>query len=76
MPTCQDLAGFWDMVHIQVTTHTQAGLRIRIDLMRIRIQHFFYLRIRIQDFDDQKLKKFKAEKKLIFFYHKLQFTYP
>ena len=48
----------------------QPGLRIRIDLMqfriRIRIQHFFYLRIRIwilgpdPGFDDLKLKKFKA----------------
>jgi hypothetical protein len=49
----------------------EAGLWIRIDLMRIRIQHFFKLRIRIQipmririgiqfqiqDFDDQKLEK-------------------
>jgi hypothetical protein len=35
----------------------KAGLWIRIDLMRIRIQHFFLLRIRIQGFHDQKLKK-------------------
>ncbi len=38
-----------------------SGMRIRIDLMRIptriRIQHFFFLRIRIQGFYDQKLKK-------------------
>jgi hypothetical protein len=37
------------------------GMRIRIDLMRIRIKHFFLLRIRIQfwiqGFDDRKLKK-------------------
>jgi hypothetical protein len=37
-------------------------------------------RIRIPDpdpgFDDLKLKKITAEKKLIFFYQKLQFTYP
>jgi hypothetical protein len=33
VPTCQDLAGFWDMVHIQVTPHTQTQtcLLIRID---------------------------------------------
>jgi hypothetical protein len=45
----------------------EAGLWIRIDLMRIRIQHFFKLRIQIQipmrirfqiqGFDDQKLQK-------------------
>jgi translation initiation factor 2-alpha kinase 4 len=39
----------------------QAGFRIRIDLMRIRIQHFYNWQIRIPDpdpgFDDLKLKK-------------------
>jgi len=34
-----------------------SGLWIRIDLLRIQIQHFFLLRIRIHGFDDQKLKK-------------------
>jgi hypothetical protein len=38
--------------------------------MRIRIQ----IRIPIQGFDDQKLKKFTAEE--TFFHKKLQFTYP
>jgi hypothetical protein len=48
------------------------GLRIPIDLMRIRIQFW------IQGFYDQIWKKkFKAEKKnLYFFDQKLQFTYP
>jgi hypothetical protein len=62
------------------------GFRIRIHLIRIRIQH---LRlnidpdpIRIQGFYDQNknLKTFTAEKKLYFCcinsYQKLQFTYP
>ncbi len=50
----------------------EAGFRIRIDLMRIRIQHFIKLRIRIPDpdpgFYDQKLiKKLLLKKKLNFF---------
>jgi hypothetical protein len=49
----------------------RSGLRIRIDLMRIRIPHFFSLRIRIQfwiqNFDDQKLKKLKLKKECIYF---------
>jgi hypothetical protein len=48
-----------------VLLYAVAGWRIRTDLMRIRIrvQHFFQLRIRIQGLNDQKLgKKFKAGK--------------
>ncbi len=49
----------------QVPHHTipYPGLWIRIDLMRIRVQHFSQLRIRIriqfqiQGFDDQKIEK-------------------
>ncbi len=45
--------------------------RIRIHLIRIRIQHFLLNTdpdpIRIQGFDDQKLQKITAEKKIIFF---------
>jgi hypothetical protein len=50
----------------------QAGLRIRIHFIRIRIQHFRLNTnpdpdpIRMQGFIDQKLKKFTAEKKNIF----------
>jgi hypothetical protein len=64
----------------------QAGLRIRIHFIGIRIQHFRLntnpdpdpIRIRIQGFNDQKWKKKlrTAEKKLNFFDQKLQFTYP
>jgi hypothetical protein len=49
-------------------------LRIRIHLIRIRIQHFWLNTdrdpdpIRIQGFYDQKFKKFAAEKKFNFFY--------
>jgi hypothetical protein len=43
-------------------------LRIRIGRIRIRIQHFLSMRIRIQiqDFDDQKLEKNLLQKKYIF----------
>ena len=65
----------------------KAGLWIRIHFLRIRIQ---WIRmeantdpdtdpdpIRIQGFNDQKLKKITAEKKIKFFFdQKLQFTYP
>ncbi len=50
------------------TKHLQAGLRIRIHLIQIRIQYFRLntdpdpIRIRIQGFNDQKLKKITAEK--------------
>jgi hypothetical protein len=63
----------------------EAGFRIRIHFLRIRIQRIRIEDntdpdpdpIRIQGFNDQKLKKITAEKKnLIFFYQKLQFTYP
>ncbi len=37
---------------------------------------FFYLRIRIQGIDDQKLEKFYGWKIVIFFDKKLHFTYP
>jgi hypothetical protein len=46
--------------------------RIRIGFMvpiRVRI------RIRIQGFDDQKLKKFTAENRLLFFMKKINFIY-
>jgi hypothetical protein len=62
------------------------GFRIRIDLMRIRIQHFFLIadpdpesRIRIPDpgFDGQKLQKIYSWKFNFYFLdQKLQFTYP
>jgi hypothetical protein len=47
--------------------------------MRIRIQHFFKLRIRIPDpgFDDLKLEKIYSWKFNFYFLdQKLQFTYP
>ncbi len=50
------------------TKYLQAGLRIRIYLIQIRIQYFRLntdpdpIRIRIQGFNDQKLKKITAEK--------------
>ncbi len=57
------------------------GLRIRIHLIRIRIQHFRLNTdldpdpIWIRGFDEQ---KFTADKKFVIFfnYQKLQFTYP
>jgi hypothetical protein len=62
------------------------GLRIRINFIRIQIHHFRLNTnpdpdpdpIRIQGFNDQKLKKITAEKKNFFFDQKLQFTgtYP
>jgi hypothetical protein len=52
------------------STLWKSGLWIRIDFMRIRIHNFFNLRIRIQGFDDQKLKFF-----IHFFDQKLRFTY-
>jgi hypothetical protein len=64
-------------------SNLQSGLRIRIHFIRIRIQHFRLNTnpdpepIRIQGFNDQKLKKSTAEKKIKFFFdQKLQFTYP
>jgi hypothetical protein len=54
-----------------------AGLWIRIDLMRIRIQQFSLLRIwiriqfRIQGFDDQKLKKIHSCKTFLYFRSKM-----
>ncbi len=52
------------------TKYLQAGLRIRIHLIQIRIQYFSLntgtdpdpIQIRIQGFNDQKLKKITAEK--------------
>ncbi len=46
------------------------------DTVRIRIQHFKWIRIRIriQGFDDQKMGKNTADN--FVFYQKLQFTYP
>ncbi len=38
-----------------------AGFRIRTDLMRIRVRHFFNFMIRIQSFDDQKIVKILAK---------------
>jgi hypothetical protein len=46
-----------------------------IELMRIRIQHFLLLRIRIQGFDNQKLK-INYSWKFFINYQKLQLTYP
>ncbi len=64
----------WEEVVLQV------GLRIRIHFIRIRIQHFRLNTdpdpIRIEGFNDQKLKKIKAGKNYIFLDQKLQFTYP
>ncbi len=57
------------------------GLRIRIHLIRIRIQHFrlntdpYQDPIRIQGFDDQKLRK-KNSSWNFFFFQNLQFTSP
>jgi hypothetical protein len=59
----------------------QAGLQIRIHLIRIRFQHLRMntvpvpIWIRIQSFDDQKLKK-KLKKINFFKNQQLQFTYP
>ncbi len=67
----------------------KAGLWIRIHFLRIRIR-IQWIRmeantdtdpdpdpIRIQGFNDQKLKKNQLKKKLNFFFdQKLQFTYP
>ncbi len=54
--------------------------RIRMNFLRIRIRMEANTDpdpIRIQGFNDQKLKKITAEKKLHFFFdQKLQFTYP
>jgi hypothetical protein len=57
--------------------------RIRIHLIRIRIQHFRLNipdldpdPIQIQGFDVQKFKKITAENNLNFFYQKLHFTPP
>jgi hypothetical protein len=52
---------------------------MRIDLMRIRIQHFFLMADPDPDpgFDDQKLKKIYSWKFNFYFLdQKLQFTYP
>jgi hypothetical protein len=58
-----------------------AVFRIRIHFFRIRIQRLRLETntdpIRIQGFNDQKLKKITAEKKIKFFLdQKLQFTFP
>ncbi len=68
---------------------SKPGFRIRIHFLRIRIQRIRMEAntdpetdpdpdpIRIQGFNDQKLKKIPAEKKIKFFFdQKLQFTYP
>jgi hypothetical protein len=47
--------------------------------MRIRIQHFWsmWIRIQIHGFDDQKFyTNLQLKQKLIFFYQKLKFTLP
>jgi hypothetical protein len=49
-------------------------LRIRIQWIWIRIQHFSLILIQIQDFYDRKLTKINTRKKY-FFDQKLQFTY-
>jgi hypothetical protein len=77
------------MPFLRTNLDSQPVFRIRIHLLRIRIR-IQRLRletnpdtdtdpdpIRIQGFNDQKLKKNTAEKKNIFFFdQKLQFTYP
>ncbi len=66
-------AFFAFFLHSPLLQIVLSGLWIRIDLMRIRIriQPFSLLRIRIQfriqGFDDQKLIKFTVEKKLDIF---------
>ncbi len=45
-------------------------------LVSIRIQHFRSMRIQIQGFEDRICNKCTAEKIIIFFVTKLQFTYP
>ncbi len=74
--------GFESRIRLKVPD-TQPGFRIRIHLIRIRIQRLRLETnpdpdpIRIQGFNDQKLKKnYSWKKNLIFFYQKLQFTYP
>jgi hypothetical protein len=58
-----------------------AGLWIRIHLIRIRIQHFRLNTdpdpdpTRIQGFNDQKLEKFTAKKNYFIFDHKLGTIY-
>jgi hypothetical protein len=60
----------------------QPGLRIRIHFIRIRIQHFRLKTdpdpdpIRIQGFNDQRLRKNITAGKKFFWDQKLQFTYP
>ena len=68
------------LMHIYLKT----VFRIRIHFLRIRIR-IQWIRmeantdpdpIRIQGFNDQKLKKNHSSKSLFFFDQKLQFTYP
>ncbi len=75
----------WAIIYFRDRSTFLAGLRIRIHFIRIQIwiQHFRLNTdpdpdpIRIQGFNDQKLKKIPAEKKITFFFlQKLQFTYP
>ncbi len=57
----------------------KSGFRIRIDLMRIRIQLFFLIADPDPVFDDLKLKKFTAGNLIFYFLdQKLPFTgtYP
>jgi hypothetical protein len=52
-----------------------SGLRIHIDLMRIGMQYFFLLRIRIQGFVDQKIKQILHLKKMFIFGSIMAITY-
>ncbi len=76
-----DLRAGWDVPRDGAAV-SGAGLRIRIHFIRIRIQHFRLNTnpdpdlIRIQGFNDQKLKKITDEKNKLFLDQKLQFTYP
>jgi hypothetical protein len=69
------------VAHYPGTLYFYPVFRIRIHLIRIRIQHFRLITdpdsdpIRIQGFD-QKLEKMYSGKKVLSLYQKLQFTYP
>ncbi len=51
-----------------------SGFRIRIQLIRIQIQHFFLIPDSDLGFDDQIEKIYILKFLLYFFYQKLQFT--
>ncbi len=64
-------------IHFWAKNRSVLWLRIHWIQIQIQIQHFKWIRIRIQGFDDQKVKK-KIQQKIFqsFFDQNLQFTYP